>query len=296
MAHKINIYIDNNTGIVNNPDWDQIYGDVEFKFVWKNENKIVNAKKIIFPKDFSKGNFEYDDYSITKIKFINNIDLDIEINGGYFLIFLKSLEEIDLSGLSRLKKINGGFFLSYCSKLNHLDLNPLKNIEQINNYFLSDCKGFKNIDLSPLEKLKEIPNDFLSRCNDLEEIDLLPLKNATKIGESFFACCHNLKNVKNISFFKVKAIDIQFMRFCKNLKNIDLSSFTSLEKVGKLFLSNCSKHLTVILPRSNDEIIFNKETKKQLKNLLKKNKIFNKKNKEISNDILIINNKTMVSI
>jgi hypothetical protein len=88
MVCKINLYIDNNTGIIQKINWDQIKGDVEFNFVWLYDDKPKNAKNIIIYDGFGKcQSIMNSDRTITKIKFnnINNINLNIIIKSDFLV-------------------------------------------------------------------------------------------------------------------------------------------------------------------------------------------------------------------
>jgi hypothetical protein len=252
MECKINLYIDNITGVVKKINWKNISGEVEFKFMWAYNNKPIAAKNIIFNEKFSKCvSIKKSDMTIKKIKFINDINLDIIINFD-FLMCLKNLEEIDLAGLSNLKQINGSF-LHCCCSLNKINLDCIKNIESIGPNFLGACKNLKEIDLSALLHITKIPAFFLGSCDGLKEIDLSPLKNATLIEDGFMVLCTNLEVVKNMSFYNVKIIERGFMDFCISLKTINLNSLIMLEYFDISFLGQ-STLLNFSPPQTIDDL------------------------------------------
>jgi hypothetical protein len=291
MWKRIYLHVDNITGKVSMPNWKEICGNVEFEFRWKDNNNIT-AQNIIIPENFSKGSFKNRDKTITNIRFINNIDLDIIIN-GYFLIFLTKLKSIDLEGLSKTKIIQGSFFLSYCHELEEINLYPFSNVMYINSYFLSDCCKIKEIDLLPLKNIKVINDCFLTNCRNLEELDLTPLKNITEIGISFSSCCFNLKNIKFYDSLKVKKIGIQFMRFCENLNNIDLSPFSKVNKIGELFLADCENLKNIVCHEDIEKVVLTENNNLSYK----LNYIISQfKNDVIIDYLQIINNHTIVQI
>jgi hypothetical protein len=263
MYTRIYLYANNESGLVGTPDWDEISGDIEFELKWRTNDEIT-AKNIIIPQNFSKGSFSKPDNTITNIRFINNINLDIIIN-GYFLIFLQKLKTIDLEGLSKTKRFVGNFFLSYCYELEEIDISQFANIEYIGSYFLSNCHGIKKIDLSQLKNITIINNNFLCNCRNLEEVDLTQLKNITEIGESFLACCFSLKGVKFYHSLNVKKIGSQFMRFCKSLTNINLTSFTKIDSVDDSFLEDCEKLENIMCHENTAQIITERNEEISLK-------------------------------
>jgi hypothetical protein len=54
MVCKINLCVDNNTGIIKKINWDKIKGEVELNFVWLYNDKPKITKNIIIYDEFGK--------------------------------------------------------------------------------------------------------------------------------------------------------------------------------------------------------------------------------------------------
>lgn len=96
----------------------------------------------------------------------------------------------------------GDYFLSRTS-LETVDITPFSSLKKIGSSFLSSCTT-KKIDLSPLSNLKEIGRDFLRGCDQIQDLDLTPLSNVQKIGSHETGRLQNFLNELSVEQIQKK--------------------------------------------------------------------------------------------
>ena len=163
--------------------------------------------------------------------------------GSYAFVECDSLEEINLSGCTKLKSIGVGAF-AY-SGLTEINLGNTQ-VDTINDTTFYNCSGLKTVKLPA--KLTTIGNSAFWGCSKLTEIDLSNTKVNT-IGDSAFLGCSGLGTVKLPA--SLEEIDDWAFFNCSALKKI---YFQSVPTIGGEFAFHGVNEsgLTVYYPSSWD--------------------------------------------
>lgn len=153
----------------------------------------------------------------------------------------RSLESVDLTGLSNVVTIGSGLFRD-CDLLKSVDLAPLHNVRKIDSAFFR-LAGLESIDLSPLHNVTDVIDGFLTDCH-LNSIDLSPLSKLEELHEYFLAG-NNFESINLSPLRNVKTISSGFLQDCSRLESVDLSPFSNVREISYGFFADCISLRTI---------------------------------------------------
>lgn len=174
----------------------------------------------------------------------------------YFMSSNSYVQEIDLSGLSGLRKIDDNFM----SKCQHLDkiIMPAAYVSEIGKMFLYGCQSLRKFEFSKLAELKCIEAGFMADCRSMIEADFSRAKYVVNIGRHFMNDCVSLRYIRLDGLKSLQYIDEYFMYRCDSITDVDLRHLRSLRYIESYFMNRCRSLRHVSLTGLHIEIIGHK--------------------------------------
>ncbi|MCH5234933.1 MAG: hypothetical protein J1E16_06535 [Muribaculaceae bacterium] len=190
--------------------------------------------------------------------------------GNYFRygqsgVLYDSLTKFIIKETPNLTEI-GNMFLNRSSDINELDLSGISNVRKINDYFMYQCSKVKGInDLSIFSNATYIGNNFLNNTI-ISVIDLSQFKNALYIGDNFMSNISISNNNRNISFLDLTILPRNINHIGDNfmsdnyIEKVNLSITWDINELGNnLFYTNrCNMTFIINSPNKLLDNIINK--------------------------------------
>ena len=209
------------------------FGDSLIEFIGKIKkieimNIPIGKEVIIISEDDFKTNITLDKRN-RLIKFKS--DIKKRFLGAHFLIFNKTLEELELPNIQFVAEN----FLAYNEKLNSLKMPRLKNVQD---KFLDAGGALEKIELPYLEK---VGDNFMRYNSTTLEINV---PNLREVGANFLA---NNVSLNTIHASNLEKVGSGFLCYNDNIEEID---FPNLRIIKDSFLVFNTKITKLILPNA----------------------------------------------